>query len=460
MSYNKPMFTVERPNLASTIQQQQPKRLPRGASPGSGRFASLLSEPTETSNVALPGNASGKSAGTTMADSIAHALGNTLGNAAGNANPPVSALQKPADSRALLETIQARRNPVVEEMTQEATAYRNNAQALSTFAKIMQESPTPLKTLDKLLSNPEMAAQMGLGEGGEAAALKNSPFMSSFQKLFRDIKTEQSEMSIRTSNHRRKTGKVATISDALSDMFKEKTAFSRQGENFIEQLRKSGKSGLGMLAAQFESGRDGIAAIGYDRGGGTSYGKYQIASRVGSMDAFIDYLERAAPDIAKKLNAAGPSNTGGRTGKMPAVWKQIAAAEPQRFEDLQEQFIQASHYIPALGAISKATGIDPGDMPAAMHEVIFSTAVQHGPGGASRIFSRAFNQAGESFEKQVQAGVNVGTSKALGEALIKRVYNIRSNQFAASSASVRGAVQNRLKTEMNMALTMLRENIA
>ncbi|MEG2173400.1 MAG: hypothetical protein RRY29_09090, partial [Desulfovibrionaceae bacterium] len=39
-------------------------------------------------------------------------------------------------------------------------------------------------------------------------------------------------------------------------------------------------SGIGGLAAQFESGKEGIAAVGYDRHGGTSYGKFQIASRV------------------------------------------------------------------------------------------------------------------------------------------------------------------------------------
>lgn len=450
MTYNKPMFSVERPLTPTAA--QQPKRLPRGSSP-SGRFAALLSEPAGLANQL------GNTSGTTFGDALNAVAG---GSEAGKvfSGPQSSVPQKPVESRALLESIQARRNPVAEEMAQEATATRKNAQALSTFAKVMQDSPTPLKTLDNLLKNPEVAAQMGLGEGGEAAALKNSPFMSSFQNLFRNMKMEQGEMSVRTANHRRKGGKVATISAALSDMFKDKVAFSNKSEDFIEQLRKSGKNGLGSLAAQFESGKDGIAAIGYDRGGGTSYGKYQIASKVGSMDAFINYLESAAPDIAKKLNAAGPSNTGGRTGKMPTVWKQIAEAEPERFEELQEQFIQASHYMPALGAISRATGIAPSDMPAAMHEVIFSTAVQHGPGGASRIFSRAFNQAGESVEKQASGGVNVATSKALGEALIKSVYNIRSGQFTASSASVRGAVQNRLRTEMNMALTMLRENIA
>ena len=57
--------------------------------------------------------------------------------------------------------------------------------------------------------------------------------------------------------------------------------------------RQADTTGIGKLAAQFESGSDGIAAVGYDKHGGTSYGKYQIASRVGSMDNFLSFLDTA-----------------------------------------------------------------------------------------------------------------------------------------------------------------------
>jgi len=61
-------------------------------------------------------------------------------------------------------------------------------------------------------------------------------------------------------------------------------------ENAKKLLTEEAKALLkpvrGELSAKFESGKDGIAAIGYDRQGGTSYGKYQIASRVGMMKLF------------------------------------------------------------------------------------------------------------------------------------------------------------------------------
>ncbi len=47
---------------------------------------------------------------------------------------------------------------------------------------------------------------------------------------------------------------------------------------------------LGRLSAAFESKTDGIYAIGWDKEGGTSYGRTQFSSRKGIMDEFVRYL--------------------------------------------------------------------------------------------------------------------------------------------------------------------------
>jgi hypothetical protein len=202
------------------------------------------------------------------------------------------------------------------------------------------------------------------------------------------------------------------------------------------------EDGLGSLSAQFESGRDGISAIGYDRVGGTSYGKYQISSRVGTMNGFLSFLDAQAPDISKRLRAAGPANTGSRRGNMPEAWQQIAAEQPARFEALQEKFIHDSHYAPALNAVIRTAGIDPAKLSPAMQEVLWSTAVQHGPAGAARIFNRAVSK--ESFD-----------STQTERKLIDNVYAIRAEQFGSSSEQVRAAVRNRLRQEKALALAML-----
>lgn len=212
--------------------------------------------------------------------------------------------------------------------------------------------------------------------------------------------------------------------------------------------RSSGLTVTGALSARFESGQDGIAAIGYDRHGGTSYGKYQISSKAGSMDQFINFLNKEAPAFAKQLEEAGASNTGSCRGKMPEEWKKIAQENPDFFRDLQERFIHNSHYKPALAALSQRTDITNDKMSAALQEVLWSTAVQHGPNGAARIFSRAMGKMDPELADKA------GTPE-FEKAMIENVYAMRSTQFGSSTEQVQHAVQNRLKEEKSLALNML-----
>lgn len=215
-------------------------------------------------------------------------------------------------------------------------------------------------------------------------------------------------------------------------------------------LLKNAFEGLGVLAARYESGSEGIAAIGYDRVGGTSYGKYQIASRPGSMKGFLSFLENEAPDLAERLKAAGPANTGSRSGKMPEIWKEIAAAEPERFEQLQEQFIHESHYEPALNAV-RGVGYDTNAFSPAMKEVLWSTAVQHGPAGAASIFARAAETV----------GIGHGKNQRQQESkLISEIYSLRAGKFGSSTPQIQAAARKRMESEKNLALSMIRNHPA
>ncbi|MDR2745710.1 MAG: hypothetical protein LBB66_11055 [Desulfovibrio sp.] len=205
----------------------------------------------------------------------------------------------------------------------------------------------------------------------------------------------------------------------------------------------AGNDGIGLLSARFESGGDGIAAIGYDRMGGTSYGKYQIASRVGGMKDFLKFLDARAPDIAERLRGGGPADTGSRKGKLPEIWRRIAREEPERFDRLQENFIRESHYKPALAAIVERTRLREGSLSSAMREVIWSTAVQHGPAGAARLFDRADDMSGKE------------TGPAYERRLISNVYALRAGQFGSSSGEVQTSVARRFVQEKKLALNML-----
>lgn len=215
-----------------------------------------------------------------------------------------------------------------------------------------------------------------------------------------------------------------------------------RGERFAK--RNAEAEGLGSLAARYESGSEGIAAIGYDRTGGTSYGKYQIASRPGSMAGFLSFLEGEAPDIAERLTAAGPANTGSRKGEMPEVWRAIASEEPDRFEDLQERFIHQSHYEPALNAVQRI-GYDTRLFSPAMKEVLWSTAVQHGPSGAASIFAQAAE------------GVGLGTGstqKRQEKEIINEIYALRANKFGSSTPQIQAAARERMENEKRQALAL------
>jgi hypothetical protein len=198
---------------------------------------------------------------------------------------------------------------------------------------------------------------------------------------------------------------------------------------------------IGALSAIYES-RGAIDAIGYDGRGGTSYGKYQIASGVGTMGRFLDYLDAKAPDISARLSRSGPANTGGRGGSMAGEWKRIAQESPKRFEALQHEFIRDTHYQPALKSITLVSGEDVSKRSQAVREVLWSTAVQHGPSGAADIFSSALDKLQDK-------------GKAVADkALIEEVYAQRMTQFAGRGR-LRVAVTTRLSDEKDTALAML-----
>lgn len=200
----------------------------------------------------------------------------------------------------------------------------------------------------------------------------------------------------------------------------------------------------GALSAIFESGDRGVGAVGYDRVGGTSYGKFQIASRTGTMERFLNFLDEKSPEWADRLRAAGPANTGGRRGGMPDQWRAIAREDPERFELIQRQFIRQDHYQPAREKILAETGVDVDSLPLAAREVLWSTSVQHGATGAAEIFDRVMQQIQTSPEH-----------RDFARQLIGEVYDYRKTQFGSSSTRVRESVQNRMDREKELALSML-----
>jgi hypothetical protein len=318
--------------------------------------------------------------------------------------------------------------------------------------------------LDRMQALAALTAAKTAADGGrQKDAAQPQALASGLPLNPRDILTlltrkapdaEAAETAVRVASHRKETAPQAQVGEVIATKL----------NGTLEALRQTTDGNMdmpiGRLAARFESGSKGIAAIGYDRHGGTSYGKYQLSSRAGTMRAFIDYCKTAAPDIAERLQKSGGSpNTGGKRGKMPDAWEKIAEEQPDRFEALQDKFIRASHFEPAMRSIAEKTGMDQGEMPFALQEVVFSTAVQHGPTAATRIITRAVDHVGS--DRLSAEGNEPATLAKTHESLIRKIYDSRSWQFRSSTREVQAAVKSRLRQEMSMAITMLRqENVA
>ena len=298
----------------------------------------------------------------------------------------------------------------------------SNARAMATLAQLMDSSSDDYSTLDTLRNvvNSNSLLTSLSGRFTPASGVSGPGLVSG-------------RINHPASGHKGKHGQGA------------------QGQQAATGAVGNSSGSLGSLAARFESGGDGVAAIGYDRHGGTSYGKFQLSSRAGTMDSFVSFLQKEAPAWAKRLSSAGPANTGGRSGAMPKVWKELAAENPAMFEELQTRFVHNNHFQPAVAELGKRTGLDFNSMSPAMREVLWRTAVQHGVNGAARLFTRAVKQLGEE-------GVDASKGDAFEKALITKVYALRSGQFGSSEARVQNAVMNRLVEERDLALAMVNIN--
>jgi hypothetical protein len=331
---------------------------------------------------------------------------------------------------------------------------QNAALGLDNFARLLRNSPASSvpgasgQAPGKLIMReagvkeagftvPEGMAAGRLGLDFSDPALRQLQNMSVAQKAMRD--QSQTLPSSGRENGRLKGSEAAVL--AL------RTAGHR-----LKEVTAAVAESLGKLSSLFESGSQGSQAIGYDEVGGTSYGKYQIASNTGTMDEFITFLKKRAPEAAARLKAAGPANTGGKEGGMPEVWRALAGADPKGFAALEHEFISNKLFVPALTGLN-GSGLDTEKLSPVMREVIFSTAVQHGPSAAARITRRALERIDPS-RLLPPDGKNTPDSKQAEQLLIRRIYAIRREQFSSSSGFVQKAVQNRLQSEMDTALLM------
>ncbi len=189
---------------------------------------------------------------------------------------------------------------------------------------------------------------------------------------------------------------------------------------------------LGSISERFESngnpGATNDSAVAKDKGG-WSYGSYQIATQVGAMDDFMAFLavpENGYQDFQSSLEKAGGVRAAkrGKGNGFYEKWKDLAKDEETsyRFKQCQHDFIQRQYHDRAVAGIKKEHGIDicDGSHSNGMQDAIWSSAVQHGVGGAQTIFRNAYNNVLKRDD------VRGDKSKVTDEMLINAIYDDRS----------------------------------
>jgi len=169
-----------------------------------------------------------------------------------------------------------------------------------------------------------------------------------------------------------------------------------------------GKS-LGFVSEKYESGGRGVGTISNGKGdpGGKSYGKYQLASKTGTLNT---YLKKSG--YSKQF--AG-MDIGGK--EFDAKWKYLAKND-KNFEESQHDFIAKTHYLPAINHAAKL-GFPVDDR--RVQEMIWSGSVQHG--GIKKILTNVAK--------------HVDVRRAPAEDIIRQYYKDRKT-YAVSAISRNG----------------------
>src|SRR5215217_2256259 len=131
---------------------------------------------------------------------------------------------------------------------------------------------------------------------------------------------------------------------------------------------------LGILSAKYETGGRGPGVVSSGAGdyGGVSYGSYQMATNTGTVKSFV--TQSGFPWRQDFQNFA-PG-----TADFSACWKRIAANQTDAFQKCQHEYIKQTHYDRLVIKILSEDNVDINTRSGALQNVVWSTAVQHGPG--------------------------------------------------------------------------------
>ena len=207
---------------------------------------------------------------------------------------------------------------------------------------------------------------------------------------------------------------------------------------------------LGMLSALMESnnGKKLWNNGNLDKTGGWSYGTYQIATKDGTMKDYLKYLHNNSSyqDYYNTLQQAGGYNAAlNGNDKFKNTWADLS--NNNGFLQSQQQFIVDKKLNSAMRGVNDIRGWNLDSRSPVVRDVLYSTATQHGEGGATKVLHNRF-------------GYNTDISAVSDDDIINNIYNERSNvnqYFSGSDVQTRNRMKERFVRENKKALDLLKK---
>ena len=202
---------------------------------------------------------------------------------------------------------------------------------------------------------------------------------------------------------------------------------------------------LGKLSEKFETGGRGPGTVSGGQGdrGGASYGSYQMTSKPapGTVGRFV-----SQSDFPFRSNF---TNLAPGSAPFTAAWKELATSQRDAFQDSQHAYIKRTHYDPLVAKIKAEDQVDITTRSFTLQDVIWSTAVQHGPGSSiPHVALKAVPVPREDpdFDKHFITAIYGERGRKNNGVLV---------HFSGNSPNVQQGVANRFRDEQRDALKML-----
>jgi Ca2+-binding RTX toxin-like protein len=199
---------------------------------------------------------------------------------------------------------------------------------------------------------------------------------------------------------------------------------------------------IGQTSAAYESSGQGVRTISSGNGdhGGASYGAYQLSSRSGTLDEYLNNAKYG--NYAEKFDGLTPG-----TSEFNQKWRDLAATDVD-FGNSQHLYIVDKLYGKTVGLLT-GEGIDLSERGPAIQDAIFSTSVQFGPTGATDLIKSAIDGI-------YGANANISTITDRDLIIAIQQYKIQHNEsrFQSSSPEFRQSTLARAQKEEQSLLAL------